>query len=65
MIILYHSILKTLMNSLSFYNKEENHYRLISFNCMQANPGKFQAIAVGKKIFEKSPVFRFESVNIT
>ena len=36
-----------------------------SFNCMQANPGKFQAIAVGKKTFEKSPVFRFESVNIT
>ena len=36
-----------------------------SFNCMQANPGKFQAISVGKKTFEKSPVFRFESVNIT
>ena len=36
-----------------------------SFNCMQANPGKFQAIAVGKKTFEKSPVFSIESVNIT
>ena len=32
---------------------------------MQANPGKFQAIAVGKKAFEKSPVFSIESVNIT
>ena len=36
-----------------------------SFNCMQANPGKFQAIAVGKKTFEKSPVFSIESANIT
>ena len=36
-----------------------------SFNCMQANPDKFQAIAVGKKTFEKSPVFCFGSVNIT
>ena len=36
-----------------------------SFNCMQANPGKFQAIAVGKKTFEKSPVFSFDTVNIT
>ena len=36
-----------------------------SFNCMQANPGKFQAIAVGKKTFGKSPVFSFDTVNIT
>lgn len=36
-----------------------------SFNCMQANPEKFQAIAVGKKTFDKSPVFSFETVNIT
>ena len=32
---------------------------------MQANPGKFQAIAVGKRTFEKSPVLTFDSVNIT
>ena len=32
---------------------------------MQANSGKFQAIDVGKKTFEKFPVFRFQSVNIT
>ena len=32
---------------------------------MQANPERFQAIAVGKKTFEKHPVFNFESVNIT
>ena len=32
---------------------------------MQANPGKFQAIAVGKKTFGKSPVFSFDTVNIT
>ena len=30
-----------------------------SFNCMQANPGKFQAIAVGKKTFEKISSFQF------
>ena len=34
-----------------------------SFNCMQANPDKLQAIAVDKKTFEK--VFCFGSVNIT
>ena len=27
------------------------------FNCMQANPEKFQALAVGKKTHEKQPVF--------
>ena len=32
---------------------------------MLANTGKFQAIADGKKTFEKPPVFCFESVNFT
>ena len=32
---------------------------------MQANPNKFQAIAVGKLKHEKSPTFNFESINIT
>ena len=56
------------MNLLVFYSEEEKSLSidwLISFNCMQANPGKLQAIAVGKKTFEKHPVFNFESVNIT
>ena len=35
------------------------------FNCMQANPNKFQAIAVGKRTHEKSPTFNFGSINIT
>ena len=35
------------------------------FNCMQANQNKFQAIAVGKRVHEKSPTFNFESINIT
>ena len=36
-----------------------------SFNCTQANPGRFQVIAVGKRTFEKSPVFNLDSGNIT
>ena len=27
-----------------------------NFNCMQANPDKFQGIAVGKKTYAKEPV---------
>ena len=34
-----------------------------NFNCMQANPVKFQAIAVGKKTYAKEPVFNIESAN--
>ena len=30
------------------------------FNCMKANPDKFQAIAIGKRTFEKSPVFELK-----
>jgi hypothetical protein len=36
-----------------------------NFNCMQANPVKFQAIAVGKKTYAKEPVFNIESANIS
>jgi hypothetical protein len=32
-----------------------------NFNCMQANPDEFQAIAVGKKTYAKEPVFNIES----
>jgi hypothetical protein len=32
---------------------------------MQANPDKFQAIAVGKKTCAKEPVFDIESANIS
>jgi ABC-type amino acid transport system permease subunit len=35
-----------------------------NFNCMQANPDKFQTIAVGKKTYTKEPVFNIESTNI-
>ena len=35
------------------------------FNCMQANPEKFQAIAVGKKTAQKSPTFNICDFNIT
>ena len=38
---------------------------LFCFNCMQANPNEFQAIAVGKTTHEKSPTFYFGSNNIT
>jgi hypothetical protein len=32
-------------------------------NCMQANPDKFQAIAVGNKTYAKKPVFNIESAH--
>jgi hypothetical protein len=35
------------------------------FNCMQANPDKFQAIAVGNKTHAKKPVFKIDSAEIT
>ena len=35
------------------------------FNCMQANPDKFQAIAVGKKTYDKSPTFNIGTANIS
>ena len=34
------------------------------FNCMQANPDKFQAIAVGKKAHDKKPVIKIDSATI-
>jgi hypothetical protein len=37
----------------------------LNFNCMQANPDNFQAIAVGKKTYVKEPVFNIESANIS
>ena len=36
-----------------------------SFNCMQANPDKVQAIAVGKKTYDKKPVFSIGDANIS
>ena len=35
-----------------------------SFNCMQANPDKFQAMAVGRRTHCTSPVFNIGNVNI-
>ena len=34
-------------------------------NCMQANPEKFQALAIGKKTFDKKPVFEINDVKIS
>ena len=64
-------------NTLSYVN--DNYEKLIDilekessvlidwfkFNCMQANPDKFQAIAVGNKTHAKTPVFKIDSVEIT
>ena len=33
-------------------------------NCMQANPSKFQAIAVGTRTFNKNPIFNIQSAEI-
>ena len=35
------------------------------FNCMQANPDKFQALAVGKRTHDKQPVFSIQGINIS
>jgi hypothetical protein len=32
---------------------------------MQANPDKFQVLAVGKKIFEKSPSIQIQNSNLS
>ena len=43
-------------------------YELIDWfdiNCMQANPEKFQALAIGKKTFDKKPVFEINDVKIS
>jgi hypothetical protein len=64
-------------NTLSYVN--DNYEKLIDilekessvlidwfkFNCMQANPDKFQAIAVGNKTYAKTPVFKIDSAEIT
>ena len=64
-------------NTLSFHSpnfdevidvlQSESNILINWFHCnkMQANPEKFQAIAVGKKSFEKSPVFNIGSANIS
>ena len=33
-------------------------------NCMQTNPSKFQAIAVGVRTFNKNPIFNIQSAEI-
>ena len=64
-------------NTLSYVN--DNYEKLIDilekessvlidwfkFNCMQANPDKFQAIAVGNKTHAKTPVFKIDPAEIT
>jgi hypothetical protein len=64
-------------NTLSYVN--DNYEKLIDilekessvlidwfkFNCMQANPDTFQAIAVGNKTHAKTPVFKIDSAEIT
>ncbi|KAH3701664.1 hypothetical protein DPMN_076655 [Dreissena polymorpha] len=35
-----------------------------TFNCMQANPDKFQAIAVGKRTSSRNPSFDIRNANI-
>ena len=35
-----------------------------SFNCTQANPNKFQAIAIGKRTHDESPVFNLGPISV-
>ena len=51
-----------LMDSLVDDSKSLIHWFYI--NCMQANPEKFQAIAIGKKTHEKQPVFKLGDIDI-
>jgi len=39
--------------------------KCFSFNCMQANPEKFQAISVGKNTCDKDPIFNIGDANIS
>ena len=36
-----------------------------NINCMQAKPENFQALAIGKKTFDKKPVFQINDVKIS
>ena len=58
-----HPDYNTVINTL-----EEESVVLIEWfksNCMQANPDKFQALAVGNKTHDKTPVFSIDNANIT
>jgi hypothetical protein len=64
-------------NTLSFSHKDPNILKSVlesesnslidwfNFNHMQANPDKFQAIAVGKQTHDLTPVFKVGNVDIT
>ena len=53
----------TLINVLE--NESSILIEWFNINFMQANPDKFQAIAVGKKTYAKEPVFNIESAKGT
>ena len=57
----HHNNFETLMSVLT---KESTILiKWFTDNCMQANPSKFQAIAVGSKTFNKHPVFNIDTAN--
>ena len=55
-------ILNVLIDSL--VDDSKSLIQWFDFNCMQANPEKFQALAVGKKTHEKQPVFKIGNIDI-
>jgi hypothetical protein len=52
-----------IVNLFNFERKQPMRFK--TFNCWEANPDKFQAIAVGNKTHAKTPVFKIESAEIT
>ena len=64
-------------NSLSYHSKNYDELAQIledesnilidwfGFNCMQANPDKFQALEVGQKTADRSPIFKVGGADIT
>ena len=54
-----------LMTLLKFYKKKAmSKIDWFTLNCMQANPDKFQAIAIGKRTASKNPSFDISNANI-
>ena len=59
--------LNVLINLSVFLRKRVKYWFLewFGFNCMQANPDKWQAIVVGEKTFKISPSFNIRNSTIT
>jgi hypothetical protein len=46
-------------------NKSMENCKFVKINKMQANPDKFQVLAVGKKTYEKHPTINIQNFELT